>query len=259
MKNMKKIFLLISAIFYCSFPGLNAQSFISPDDEMVNGYSDKISGSDYEYQSFIPGPRPSIIIRAESSNDFMEWLTEAPLLKDKKKYAAFIWVAAIGSNPGNAPMFLTTDLNNKFIFNTDGRPAWTIASDDGSSLSFNSIMADQHGDHHGYMVLRIPPDKLLKGKPLRIKVTGSESNLTSWYMTFKKAGKNRCNTQSVSCDSEKRTTQISSSLKRQFSISATETDAKIYANGKLVASTKLKFGYNTVNLGFLTGSKAYTN
>ena len=46
-------------------------------------------------------------------------------------------------------------------------------------------MTDQHGDHHGYMILRIPSGKLTGGKQLRIKVTGSNSNLTSWYMTFK--------------------------------------------------------------------------
>jgi hypothetical protein len=63
---------------------------------------------------------------------------------------------------GNAGMSLTADLNHKFSFNTDGRPAWTITSDDGSSLNFNSIMTDQH-ESCGYMVLRIPSVKLTKG------------------------------------------------------------------------------------------------
>ena len=99
---MKKFVLLIAVIICCTAFLLNAQSFITPDDELVNGYSDKISGTDYEYHSCIPGLRQSIIIRAESGNDFMEWETDAPLLQDKKKYAAFIWVTAIGSSPGNA-------------------------------------------------------------------------------------------------------------------------------------------------------------
>jgi len=245
---MRKLVLMLSLIICCSELTVKAQSFVSANDELVNGYSDKISGTDYEYHSFIPGPRPSIIIRAESSNDFMEWLTEAPLLQDKKKYAAFIWVAAIGSSPGNAPMSLTTDLNNKFSFNTDGRPVWTITSDDGSSLSFNSIMTDQHGDHHGYMVLRIPSGKLMKGKPLRIKVTGSESHLTSWYMTYKQPVKTgvALNPFPAVLKKENAYLQLVEAAIFYF---GKETDCKIYANNKLVAGTHLKFGYNTVNIG----------
>ena len=50
-------------------------------------------------------------------------------------------------------------------------------------------MVDQHGDNHGYMMLRIPVNKLTGGKTFTLKVTGSKANLTSWYMTFKKAVK----------------------------------------------------------------------
>ena len=245
---MQIILVLFSVIVYCSVSLLNAQSFILPDDELVNGYSDKVSGTDYEYHSFMPGPRPSIIIRAESSKDFMEWQTEAPLLQDKRKYAAFIWVAAIGSSPGNAGMSLSTDLNHKFSFNTDGRPAWTITSDDGSSLNFNSIMTDQHGDHHGYMVLRIPSAKLTKGKPLIIKVTGSESHLTSWYMTYKQQVKTGVALNPFPAVLKKDNAHLQL-VEAAIFYFGKETDCKIYANNKLVAGTHLKFGYNTVNIG----------
>jgi hypothetical protein len=146
---MKKLVLLLTVIISYPVLLLKAQSFISSNDELVNGYSGKISGTDYEYHSCIPGLRQSIIIRAESGNDFMEWVTDVPQLQEKKKYTAFIWVTAIGSSPGNARMDLTTDLNHNFSFNTDGRTAWTVDSDDGSSLTFNSIMTDQNGDYHG--------------------------------------------------------------------------------------------------------------
>ena len=245
---MRKLVLILLLIICCSAPLMKAQSFISADDELVNGYSDKISGSDYEYHSFMPGPRPSIIIRAESSNDFMEWTTEAPLLRDSKKNAAFIWVAAIGSSPGNAPMSLTTDLNHTFSFKTDGRPAWTITSDDGSSLSFNSIMTDQHGDRHGYMILRIPSGKLTKGKPLRIKVTGSESHLTSWYMTYKQQVKTGVTLNPFPAVLKKDNAHLQL-VEAAIFYFGKETDCKIYANNKLVAGTHLKFGYNTVNIG----------
>ena len=47
-------------------------------------------------------------------------------------------------------------------------------------------MVDQNGDNHGYMILRIPTKQVKPNTPLKIKVTGSQANLTSWYMTFKK-------------------------------------------------------------------------
>lgn len=81
---MKKLVLLLVVIICYSEFLVKAQSFINPDDELVNGYSDKISGTDYEYHSCIPGLRQSIIIRAESGNDFMEWVTDAPVLRDKR-------------------------------------------------------------------------------------------------------------------------------------------------------------------------------
>ena len=91
----------------------------------------------------------------------MEWEAGPAPAVNKRKYAAFIWVTAIGSSPGTARMTLTTSQGHEFVFSTDGRSSWTIGSDDGASLSFNSIMTDQHGDHHGYMILRIPSARVI--------------------------------------------------------------------------------------------------
>jgi len=244
---MKNIVILL-IIFYFTFPLAKAQSFINPDDELINGYSGKISGTDYEYHSCIPGLRQSIIVRAESGNDFMEWETDGPVLNDKKKYAAFTWVTAIGSSPGNARMYLTTDLKQEFSFATDGRKSWTIDSNDGSSLSFYSIMTDQHGDHHGYMILRIPSVNLIKGKPLRIKVTGSKSNLTSWYMTYKKQVKTGVTLNPFPAILKKGNSHLQL-VEAAIFYFGKGTDCKIYANNKLVASSVLNFGYNTLNIG----------
>jgi alpha-mannosidase len=83
----------------------------------------------------------------------------------------------------------SVDVINKFSFYTDGVPSWDVKGSERSRLSFNSIMVDQHGDNHGYMILRIPTDKVKAGTSIKIKVTGSNANLTPWYLTFKKAVK----------------------------------------------------------------------
>jgi alpha-mannosidase len=227
---------------------LPAQSFLTPEDELVNGFAAKISGMDYDYHSCIPGLRQSMIVRAESGKDSMVWVTDPPVLKHDKKYAAFVWVASLGSNVGNAPMFLTTGDGHEFTFSTDGRPAWTVTSGDGSSLSFNSIMIDQHGNYHGYMILRIPANKVKEGKVLNIKVKGSRSNLTSWYMTYKKQIKTGVTLNAFPAILKKDNAHLQL-VEAAIFYFGKECKAEIFANDRLVANTVLKFGYNAVNIG----------
>jgi len=183
---MKKILLFTIMILGFSVNSIRSQSFITPDDYLVNGYAYKLSGFDFEYQSCIPGLRECFLIRATNENDFMEWETDPVPTQIKKKYSAFVWIAALGSSPGKAGMNLAVNGVQTFSFSTDSKPEWQIDGPDNSSLSFHSILTDQNGDQHGYMVLRIATDKVPKGKALKIRVTGSNANLSSWYMTFKK-------------------------------------------------------------------------
>ena len=250
MKRIAMIFLGMLTMLGC----LNAQSFLTTDDYLINGYSKKVAGLDYDYQSCIPGLRESMLLRATSGKDFIEWETEQVPAKIDKMYATFIWVAALGSSPGKARMDLSVDGKNEFSFYTDGVPSWDIKGDDRSILSFNSIMVDQHGDNHGYMILRIASDRLAAGKSLRIKVTGSNSNLTSWYTTFKKAVRTGVTLNPFPAIIKKGSQEMQLVEAAVFYFGA-DSEAKIYADGKLIESTNLKFGYNAINLGLPPVSK----
>ena len=250
MKRIAMIFLGMLTMLGC----LNAQSFLTTDDYLINGYSKKVAGLDYDYQSCIPGLRESMLLRATSGKDFIEWETEQVPAKIDKMYATFIWVAALGSSPGKARMDLSVDGKNEFSFYTDGVPSWDIKGDNRSILSFNSIMVDQHGDNHGYMILRIASDRLAAGKSLRIKVTGSNSNLTSWYMTFKKAVRTGVTLNPFPAIIKKGSQEMQLVEAAVFYFGA-DSEAKIYADGKLIESTNLKFGYNAINLGLPPVSK----
>ncbi|MCK7540518.1 MAG: hypothetical protein MZV63_61305 [Marinilabiliales bacterium] len=72
---MKKIILALAALLSVSSANVTSQSFINPDDHLLNGFSAKISGLDFEYHSCIPGLRESILIRANGGKEFMEWET----------------------------------------------------------------------------------------------------------------------------------------------------------------------------------------
>jgi alpha-mannosidase len=241
------VFLLLSFI-------TKAQSFLTPDDFLINGYSKKVSGLDYDYQSCIPGFRASFLMRALNGKDFVEWETDPAPSKISSKFATFIWVAALGSSPGNARMDLSVDGNKSFSFFTDGRQVWEMKNDNGSSLSFNSIMIDQNGDNHGYMVLRIPAGNTTPGKSLLIRITGSQANLTSWYMTFKKPVKTGVTLNAFPAIIKKGSEQMQL-VEAGIFYFGKQAEAKIYAAGKLVENTTLKFGYNTVNIGLPPVSK----
>jgi alpha-mannosidase len=244
---MKRTILLV-IIFILSAISLISQSFVTPDDYLINGYSKKVAGLDYDYATCIPGLRESFLLRATSGKDFIEWETGAVPSGIMKKYATFIWVAAIGSSPGRARMDLKTDGNLDFSFYTDGLADWEIPGPEGSSLSFHSIMVDQHGDNHGYMVLRTTVNKLTEGKPVKIKVTGSQANLTSWYMTFKKEVKTGVTLNPFPAIFKKGSEQLQL-IEAGIFYFGRQSDAKIFADNKLIENTFLKFGYNTVNLG----------
>ncbi len=245
---MKNKFTFLFAILFLSCTSLFGQSFFSPDDHLINGYASKISGLDFEYTSCIPGQRESMLLRATSGKDFMEWETESVPPTIKEKYATFVWIAALGSGPGRARMDLTVNGDEQFSFYTDARLKWEVTGSKGSVLQFNSIMVDQHGDHHGYMILRIPAANLFRSKPLKIKVIGSNANLSSWYMTFKKTVKTGVNLNPFPAILKQGNTRLQLVEAAVFYFGK-DVEAKIYANGKLLKTTALKFGYNNINLG----------
>ena len=254
---MKKYFFLFLAIALFGVNNLAAQSFFTADDYLINGYANKVSGMDFEYTSCIPGHRQCMLLRAVNGKDFMEWETDPAPTAIKEKYATFVWIAALGSGPGRARMDLAINGNQQFSFYTDSKPVWEVISADGSSLKFNSIMVDQHGDQHGYMILRIPAAKVVAGKALKIRVTGSAANLSSWYMTFKKAVKTGVTLNpfpAILKQGNERTQLVEAAI---FYFGQ-EVEAKIYANNKLLETTKLKFGYNNVNLGLKPVEKPTT-
>ena len=242
---MKRLAITLFSLFLLQGFLLKAQTFITPDDNLINGYSKKISGLDFDYQSCIPGFRQSMLLRAINGKDFMEWETEAAPSGISKKYCAFIWIAALGSSPGRARMDLVAGGRN-YSFYTDGKPVWSVSNPDGSSLSFNSIMVDHNGDNHGYMILRIPTKQVKPNTPLKIRVTGGQSNLTSWYMTFLKPVKTGVSMRAFPAILKNGSSQLVELAVFYF---GNEAKARIFSNDKLIDKTTLKFGYNTINLG----------
>ena len=243
---MQKIllFLWLTSLSY----NLMATDRIPENTEIVNGFHRKISGDDFSYHSSIQFAKECMLLRATDGNSSMEWLTDPATLKAGQKSATFVWLAGIGSSPGMASFDLAVNGTRKFTFQADGSDQWSLTASDGSVLSFQKDMVDQHGDRFGFMFLTIPADVLKTGEPLRLKVTGSNAGKTSWYMTFKFPLKSGLDFRALPA------LTMSGGKEQQLGIAGVlhfgpPATAKIYLGRRLIAEEPVEFGYNILKVG----------
>jgi hypothetical protein len=252
---MKKMNLLFCFVLLCTT--VFSQAIITPDDHLVNGFEAKISGDDFTYHSSIPNIEKSLIIRASNGKYSMEWKTGNAPASVSEKYITFAWLAGIGSSPGFADMTLTVNNQQKITFHTDGKKDWKIQTAEGSELFFHSDMEDQVGDQFGFMFLRIPLEKVEKGKPLTLKMTGGNNQKTSWYMTFQmpvQTGLSVRTFPAVIREDGINKQMISGNI-LYF---GHPEEAKIFVDGKLLKTQELKFGANYLRLGLPEVTKKKT-
>jgi len=245
---MKKLLLLTALMLAAVTLPMSGQSLFTDDDHMVNGFYRKTAGLDFEYHSFIPGLRSSILVRATNGKDFMEWETAPVPSGISGKQATFVWIAALGSSPGKARMDLSVNGTLAFSFFTDGKEAWDLEGKEGSSLAFRSVMTDQHGDRHGYMILRMPAEQVQAGRSLLLRVTGSASDLSSWYMTYRKPVETgvTLNAFPAILKNSGRPMQL---VEAGIFYFGDKKEALIYADGRLAEKVMLDFGHNAVEIG----------
>jgi alpha-mannosidase len=253
---MKKLVVFLVAFCFLAFAG-NSQNLISSDDHLINGFDQKISGDDFSYHSSIQNIEKSLIVRATNGNYSMEWQTEKVPAKVNEKFVTVVWLAGIGSSPGLSEMNLTVNNTEKFTFLTDGKKEWKIQNADGSELFFRSDMEDTVGDKFGFMFLRIPSGKVEKGKPLHLKMTGGNNNLTSWYMTFQMPVRSGLTVRPFPAIIKEngQNKQLASGSILYFGMPVV---SKIYVDGKLLKEQELKFGANYLRFGLPEVTKKKT-
>ena len=235
---------LILAIFST---GVFAQAPQFENTQIVNGFTEKISGYDFSYHSSIPLAKECLLVRATDGNSTLEWKTAAIPTKIKNDYVTFVWLAGLGSSPGRASFDLQVNGVQKFTFWADGLNKWKLEAEDGSTLSFQKDMIDQHGDRFGFMYLKIPTKLLQKGEPLRLKVTGAKFDKSSWYMTFKFQAKSGLTFKSFPAIVEK------SGKEKQLGVAGVlhfgkPAKAKIFLDKKLIKETNVDLGYNYIKV-----------
>lgn len=240
--------IFITTLFLSLFTvGIFAQSTDLENATIVNGYAQKISGDDLSYHSSVPLVKECLLVRATDGNSILAWETDLIPEKIETEFVTIVWLAGLGSSPGRAKFDLHINGEDKFEFWADGLNEWSLEAADGSTLSFQKDMVDQHGDRFGFMYLKIPSSKIKKGESLKLKVTGAEMDKTSWYMTFKFKVKNGLTFKSFPAivETDGKENQLGVAGVLNFGNS---TKAKIYLDKKLLTEADVNFGYNYIKV-----------
>jgi len=243
MKN--RILVLVLTVLCVS---INAQSSALNADNVINGFSRKISGTDFTSHSYIPLAKECLLIRASDGNSSMEWETAPAPMKIKGEYATFVWAAGLGSSPGRARFDVQVNGEDKFSFWVDGLDEQGVKAKDGSILSFQEDIIDKDGERFGFMFLKIPVELVKKGEPLTIKVTGGKFDKGSWVMTFKFQVQSLLNFTAFPAVMEEngQQKQLGAAGILHF---GEPVEAKVFVDKKLVKETTVKFGYNYLEVG----------
>ncbi len=242
---MKTLMLTILQPFL--YLGVFAQQMHTDGTIFVNGFDRKITGTDFTYHSSIPFARESMLIRATDGNSSTEWATAPVPANPDQKPVTFVWLAGIGSAPGNASFDLIVNGDYKFTFWSDGSDQWTLKADNGATLSFERDLTDEHGDRFGFMFLTVPSSMAKTGETLHLKAVGGNFGKTSWYMTFKFRMESGLNFRAFPAIIESGGTQYQLGVAGILHFGKPSA-ARIFIDGKFVKETGVEFGYNYINV-----------
>ncbi len=243
-KNINRSLPALFLVCTIHFTMYAQTSFPSINDLVLSGFGKKISGAEFKYTSSVPNVSKAMIVRAINGKQSAVWTTEAVPEKIKSKYVSFVWLAGIGNSPGRARMDVSVNGKKAFEFYTHDKKTWSYTNEDGSGLYFKTDMTDGNGDDFGFMVLRMPKEQLTPGKPLTIRVRGSNSGKQSWYMVFMDPVRFRLIVTSYPAILKGNMQTIGIS----FYYFGKPVKAGIYMDGREVQKMQLKTGYNYLAL-----------
>ena len=184
--------LIILVIILSSFealpqePSANIFRTLALDTEnCIEGYAEDSGLNNFSYHSFRSELTASMITRCTDGKMSIQWHTAPVPDIISGEGMGFIWVAAIDLT--NESHRFDILINNRYRFKvfSGNKENWTVKGEEGGSLSFKTVELDQHGDAHGFMILEAPPDWLVPGEAMEIKMTGSADDHNTWIIVYK--------------------------------------------------------------------------
>lgn len=247
---MKKIIIAIIVFFYLSNLTISKEvSLFSKDssNSFVSGFSKIIHGNSIDYKTFYPEANSAILVRCTNDNDFIEWETDT--ISSKSEFITFVWIVSYstGTCDGNHQFSLFVNDNDKFNFTVglDSKESDWVIRNNNLELSFKYIKRDNHGDHTGYMFLKVPFQKISNLNTLKLKVVGDNSgSRAGWFMVFKnKLETNVAVTPEYAIIKNKNNKKLQR-VKILTHYFDKDGDMKVWVNGEQKDILKLTFGLN---------------
>lgn len=156
---------------------------ISKND--IEGFSEKISGRDYTYQSIREDVNKALISRASDGKLAFELLTGKVPDNYTEKNVSFFFYSNIDLNIREPfDLLINDNLAISFIANDDGTLK-TLNNPTNSSVEYILVKRDLNKDGVGAFRLTIPTKLVGRGKQAKMKIVGQKKGSRSWFMIFK--------------------------------------------------------------------------
>jgi len=151
----------------------------------IEGFSEKVSGRDYTYQSIREDVNKALISRASDGKLAFELLTSKVPDNYTEKNVSFFFYSNIDLNIREPfDLLINDNLAITFIANDDGTLK-TLNNPTNSLVEYILVKRDLNKDGVGAFRLTIPTMLVGKGKQAKLKIVGQKKGSRSWFMIFK--------------------------------------------------------------------------
>ncbi len=176
--------LLDNLIRYTRSDAFNPQSVATLTFETQNGWQKTLKAGDFGRDNLPFGVNQLDVARALKDKNELIWETRpAPENVQSKKDYNVVWRGGMGyfSEPQG---HFTFYVNNEKLIDIPAishQDAEWCSADKTVSLKY---VRDTTTDEYGTLTLTLPSSKVMPGKPLHMKVVGSDSNSRRWFGVF---------------------------------------------------------------------------
>jgi alpha-mannosidase len=184
---MTKIPTLLLASLMMLFSGEAIYAQANRNIVYLPGFAKEIRGVDFNYRSPLPQNEDAFILRNSFEEREMEWTTATVDELANQGYYAFVFMAAMSTD--NLGLQYELMVNNKeiFKFSNNQDQFWTVNGSMGGELSFHQAKTLPGIEINGFMILKIPADRVNPKSALNIKLTLIPTSRNGWIIIFKKA------------------------------------------------------------------------
>lgn len=212
---------------------------------LVQGYEKKISGTDINYESHVPGVRSALIARTTKLPQVIEWESEA-VPEKQSSMVNFAFITGVSNIPGKISSDFNLYVNNdKLItFRLTNANQWQYKGKNQSELVFEQVYRDARDDRFGYMYFSIPSKYLNAGKPVNFRIEGTEDGINNWVMIFQSPIENKI---AVNCTPGVLKNSNKQVIKVQYSHFGAPNKAVVDFAG-VKQNENISFGVNNIEL-----------